>query len=491
MKVKYLLIAFFAFVLYACDDTTDNLGTNIMPDADKPPVGFQIFSVTTQSLLADSVYARTSTAYLGKYTDPNFGVFEADFLAQFYCKPNFNLAFPRNQIVGLEETGQARNVSINLHLYYEKNGYFGDSLNPCRLSVYELQEILGDNKESYYTNIDPTKYLGSQPIILGQKAYSAIDLSVSDSIRRLKEYRPRVLVKFNSNELGNEIIRLTKEHPEYFANSETFIENIFKGVYVKADHGDGTILNIDEIVLEVWADCYVDSAGVFPLKRKQAGHVGEDSIRIGSVASFSATKEVIQANHFQNKGKIQELVKEKSCTYIKSPAGLFTEATLPIDSIHKRLSADTLNSVKLTFTNYNNNSHSKYKMPAPEYLLMVRKKEMYTFFEKDKLTDGITSYLVAHDSKNNEYSFTNIARLVTVCLNEKIVGEKKDPSWTNKTENKDWDKIVLIPVTVKRDASKNIISIRNDLELNSVKLKGGLQEGNQLKMEILYSTLQK
>lgn len=487
MKVKYLLVLFLTVLFFGCDDSTDNIGMNIMPEGDKPPVGFQTFDVITNSLLADSVYARTSTGYLGKYTDPNFGIFEADFMAQFNCLKNYNLAFPRKQIVGLEEIGKARNVSVNLYLFYQKGGYFGDSLSPCRLSVYELEEILTESKESYYTNINPADYIGSNPILLGQKAYTAVDLSVNDSTRKDKNYIPRVAVKFTSNELGNNIIKWTKEHPEYFANSDEFIKNVFKGIYVKCDHGDGTILYIDKISLEIRADCYVDSAGVYPIKRKQAGHIGEDSIAQGSVAVFTATKEVIQANHFQNKGKIKELINDDNCTYIKSPAGIFTEASLPIDSISKRLSMDTLNSVKLTFTNYNNSNTSKYKMGIPNNLLMVRKKDMYTFFEKDKLSDGITSYLVTHNNTSNEYSFTNIARLVTTCLNEKIEGEKKDPEWTKK--NKDWDKIVLIPVSIDKDANKNIISIRNNLELNSVRLKGGTKKGNQLKLEILYTKI--
>lgn len=490
MKLKFLFIACFALMILGCDDNSGDLGMNILPGSDKPPVGFQQFDVTTQSLLADSVYARSGTAYLGKYTDPNFGVFEADFMTQFYCKPNFQLAFPRNQIVGLEETGQARNLSVNLYLSYKKDGFYGDSLNPCRLSVYALNEILGENKESYYTNIDPAKFIDPNAAPLATKAYSVVNLSIPDSVRNKKNYQPSVYVRFNNNDLGNRIIRLTKENPGAFENSETFARDVFKGIYVKSDHGDGTILYINQIALEVRADCYVDSAGVFPIKRKQKGYETQDSILQAAVAVFSSTKEIIQANHFQNKGKIRELVDDKSCTYIKSPAGLFTEASLPIGPISEKLANDTLNTVKLIFTNYNNNNNSsKYKNKIPEYLLMVRKKEMYTFFEKDKLADNITSYLVSHDNTNSEYSFTNISRLVTTCVNEKLEGEKKDPDWTLRNENKDWDKVVLIPVSVTKDSNKNIISIRNNLDITSVRLKGGLQEGNQLKMEILYSTI--
>ena len=59
----------------------------------------------------------------------------------------------------------------------------------------------------------------------------------------------------------------------------------------------------------------------------------------------------------------------------KSPAGIFTEATLPYDKIHEELSNDTLNAVKLTFTNYNQESNKyKFSMSAPETVLLLRKK---------------------------------------------------------------------------------------------------------------------
>ena len=35
------------------------------------------------------VFARTNTAYLGKYTDPTYGTFEADFMTQFHCVEEF------------------------------------------------------------------------------------------------------------------------------------------------------------------------------------------------------------------------------------------------------------------------------------------------------------------------------------------------------------------------------------------------------------------
>lgn len=85
MKIKYLCALLLAALIYSCDDSTTGIGTDLIPGGDKIPANTDSYEFTTKSLLADSVYARTSTAYLGRYTDEQFGEFTADFIAQFTC----------------------------------------------------------------------------------------------------------------------------------------------------------------------------------------------------------------------------------------------------------------------------------------------------------------------------------------------------------------------------------------------------------------------
>ena len=89
MKIKYLCALLLAALIYSCDDSTTGIGTDLIPGGDKIPANTDSYEFTTKSLLADSVYARTSTAYLGRYTDEQFGEFTADFIAQFTCMDNF------------------------------------------------------------------------------------------------------------------------------------------------------------------------------------------------------------------------------------------------------------------------------------------------------------------------------------------------------------------------------------------------------------------
>ena len=95
---------------------------------------------------------------------------------------------------------------------------------------------------------------------------------------------------------------------------------------------------------------------------------------------------------------IKEKAAEPQHTYIKSPAGIFTEAIMPYDSRYNKLTNDTLNAVKLTFTNYNINSDYEYSMSAPNDVLLIRKQELKSFFEENKVRDNITSFTTTHNA---------------------------------------------------------------------------------------------
>ena len=99
MKIKYLYALLLGVLIYSCDDSTTGIGDSTIASGDSIPGGFAVYEASTRSILADSVYARTSTAYLGKYTDPQFGEFTADFIAQFNCGDNFEFPSTINSSV--------------------------------------------------------------------------------------------------------------------------------------------------------------------------------------------------------------------------------------------------------------------------------------------------------------------------------------------------------------------------------------------------------
>ncbi|WP_444104304.1 DUF4270 domain-containing protein [Bacteroides sp.] len=551
MKAKYALIALLAITFWGCDDNTAGLGLGMFPGSDQNINGkLSTFDVTTESVHAGEIYAMTNVGYVGKFTDETFGTYQAGFLAELNCPSG--MTFPgvydgtaldekkKATRVMVDEAGLGDDVepiynsqnklignihTIELYLWY--SSYFGDSLTACRLSVYELNKNL-DTEHAYYTNIDPEEYYdhaNPDNSLLGTKAYTAVDLSVKDSIRNLSTYVPSVHVSFRdeaAKEIGKEIIKKANELGVNLDNKE--FRKIFKGIYVKSDYGDGTVLYINQAQMNVVYKCYaVDTITGLKLQKKVAEENGEykDSTYYG-YRTFATTREVIQANQLENdEVAIQKCIDNPDWTYLKSPAGIFTQITLPVSQIAEKLQGDTLNAVKLGIPIYNETSDKKFGMSTPNNVLLIRKKYKDSFFKGNQLSDGITSSLFTPTTTSfTQYTFNNITQMINDCLGdgEREKAEKSLPMTleiTNSSGEKvkqtvttieewekysDWNKFILIPVLVTTDSSSsnsyygsssNVISIQHDLKPGYVRLKGGSKgsiqdaQGNPLHPEHL------
>ena len=534
MKAKYALIVLLAITFWGCDDNTAGLGLGMFPGSDQNINGkLSTFDVTTESVHAGKIYAMTNVGYVGKFTDETFGTYQAGFLAQLNCPTG--MTFPGvYDGTALDSKGKATRVMVgddneynkdvtfirddknniigNIHtieLYLWYSSYFGDSLTACRLSVYELggegkKELNADN--AYYTDINPEEYYNSQNI-LGTKAYTAVDLSVKDSIRNLSTYVPSVHVSFKNEaaiRIGTEIIKKSRELGVNLDNKA--FKDIFKGIYIKSDYGDGTVLYIDQAQMNVVYKCYAVDTLKGTILPKQVVKEGEskDSTYYG-YRTFATTREVIQANQLNNdKDAIQKCIDEDTWTYLKSPAGIFTQVTIPVSQIAEKLQGDTLNAVKLGMPIYNETNDKKFGMSTPNNVLLIRKKYKDSFFKDNQLSDGITSSLFTPTTTNfTQYTFNNITQMINDCLADREKAEKEirekgsitikttDLEGNSKNESvndiKDWEKLsewnkfVLIPVLVTKDSSSsnsyygssNIISIQHDLKPGYARLKGG------------------
>lgn len=463
MKLKYLYALLLPALIYSCDDSTTGIGDSTIAAGDSIPAGVSTYNAYTRSILADSVYARTSTAYLGKYTDPHFGEFSADFIAQFNCTDDFEFPDSIQEITGLQ-----------LRMFY--SSYFGDSLNAMRLQIDTLDKIIPEKELStFYTSVDPTQYYDPNAKPIARRAFAARGASVKDSTITTYDSYGYTYSTYTyywqdvklPTALGQHMFNKYLESKDNYKNAEQFIKNVLKGVYVHSTHGDGTILYIDDMQLRLSFTYLIESS------------TGAIDSLVNGATVFAATKEVIQANHFQNSDRLKELVEKTDYTYLKTPAGIFTEVTLPIEEIADMHLRDTLNATTVTFTRYNEKSNTIYPMGIPQYLLMVRKKDMHDFFEKNETYDGQTSFIATYSSSGetaNTYAFTNIAPLITACINEKKEGK----------QDEDWDKVVLIPVKTETDSNGTVIGIKSNLDMESSCLVGG--ENNPIKIQVLYTT---
>ena len=448
MKRFYCLISAITaiFTLTQCDNNTDTLGSSVVPDRDIVTARTETFYAKSATITAnDSILANTSDVYLGKYTDGNDGTsLSSSFITQFGCTENFE--FPADSVIG-----DSAAYTI-LRLYIDK--YYGDSLNAMQCEVYALDKVVEEGVP-YYTNFTPENFYDNEEKPLASKTFNVIDYTQHDSIIN-GNYTRRIDITL-PNSIGNTFIDKFYETDSegnrvgnaYFANTEAFIENIFKGVYVKCTQGDGTLVKIYRSRLDIGSKHYIKSS---------TGKL--DSIETLS-APFYSGKEVLQVNKFIN-SDLDKLTEERGHTYIKTPAGLFTEITLPVIDVVEN--CDSLNSAKIAFEKYKEGTGSPHRT-----LLMVRKNQMHRFFLKSDLHDNKTSYLA--NLSENKYTFGNISDMIKTLYKEYTDGVAEDRDWEAKNPN--WNKVVLIPVTTTLDSNGNVLKIVHDISLSCIKLRGG------------------
>lgn len=459
MKFKFWAAIALAATLFSCDDTTSGIG-EFVSDNDKINAFADSYTVSSRTVLLDSVYSRTRNAYLGRYTDPDFGLYTADFIAQINCPENFRLP---ETVQGIEEA--------SLGIFYRE--FYGDSLASLRLRVDTLNRVINDNGEDkslYYTSFDPKKYydVSKEPIV--EKDYAAIDKSVPDSILNDKDYYMGVFADLNKDFCSYLYKKYEEDDHANFRDSHSFINNVLKGFYIHVTQGEGSVLYIGEVQLRMKVK--------FLTERKSTGKV--DSVAY-TIVPMSSTKEVFMSTHMEGTEQLKEIANEKKHTYLKTPAGLCTEITFPIQEMYDMHKTDTLNSVSLLITKYKdsgtNTGLSPYKPSVPQELLLVRKNEENDFFEQNKTFDNKTSFIGQYDPDINGYKFTKLNRLISSIFSEIKGGKDKD-------EN--WNKVLLIPVITEKDMSGNVIGVSHNMEISSARLFGG-EEGEKLNIDIVYT----
>lgn len=450
MKFKYF-IALLAIVLLfvSCDDSTTMLGVDMMPKTDFVTKTYKTYDVPTESYaVGDSVLARSSICYLGRYTDPETGTtVKSDFLAQFHCNETFNLP---ETICGDTCT------SVLLKLFVK--GFVGDSLATFKLSVYELDKDLDANAD-YYTNINPENYVKKDAKPIATKWFTLNDRTISDSTRWSSDYDNNINVVLPDS-FGNKIISDYRKHPEHYSSPSNWLKSGMpgsKGMYFKLESGDGAMAYIDIVQYRLLYKYYNEEYQKDTLGMKH----------------FAATEEVVLASRFENSG-LEKLLDDKNSTYLKCPAGIFTLATLPVENINV---TDTINSASITFTRYNDLvTDTKFSLKIPQSVLMVRLDDYLNgFFETYQVNDGRESYIANFNSKNNAYEFSNIARLVSTIIREKADG----------TATENCDKVLIIPVEVTKDSNSKVVKLDHDFSMSSSRLVGG--ESGGVKMNVIYS----
>lgn len=464
--MKYLASLLLAtLVLTACDDTTDQIGTSLSNNMDNLEITTDTFTITTRSIIADSVLSRNTIGYIGKIKDPETGNYiTGDFMTQFHTFENY--AFPKIDSIASKIDGMVVADSCDIRLFYTTS--YGDSLTSMKLNAYEMDRPMLEDR-LYYSNFDPKAngYLRDGGININ-KVYTLTDLSIPSSKRSSKDYTPHIRISLNDeytakdgkkyNNYGTYIMQTYLAHPEYFKNSLAFIKNVVPGFYFENTSGLGSMAYISNSQLNVYFQ-----------------FISKDSIYTGN-ASFSGTEEVLQQTKITNdRNTIQRLAADNTCTYLKTPAGIFTEMTLPVDDIFRGHENDSINTAKVVLTRINDSHLNDYSLPVPSEIMMIPADSLYSFFENDDVTNNRTSYTATFSKTYNTYTFNNISGILSYMKANR------------KSEN--WNKVVLIPVTKTTNASTGATTkIVHDMSLTSTRLVGGSENPHEaVKISVIYS----
>ena len=369
---------------------------------------------------------------------------------------------PTFSVDTLDYIKQANKGSIeadSCYLLVSYNASYGDTIAPMKVTAYEMTRPMSEDKE-YYSNYDAFKERWVSEN--NQHWSSNYNLSNTSDVKNFKIYLNKEYKKDGKTykNYGSYIMQTYAEHPEYFKTNFKFLHNVCPGFYIKNVGGTGNMAKIWNTEL------------IFYWTRHKTINKDSTAVSIG-YNRFDGTEEVLQLNKIENDTEnLKKLASkdQEKCTYLKSPAGIFTEVTLPIEDIMKGHEKDTLNTATISFPRLNNeNEDNPYNFATPSTILMVQKDSLQSFFEKSKLADSRTSYTASYSSTGtykNAYTFQNIANLVSAM-------------YKNKGKGKNWNKVVLVPVnviTTTQGYTTVISKINHDMSLASTRLIVGTND---------------
>ena len=391
MKIKPLLIGLCLVItiLSGCSDDLNLVGSTIQPGGDKMPVYVDTFQMQATTLLMDSVYARTTNGLLGEFYDPLYGNVKSDYICQFYCPDDFK--FQHEPINGQID-------SVDFKIMYQDKAWVGDSLTPMRAQIYPVTKQL---ERDFYTNFDPTDYCNMQES-LGMQTYTAYDNSVPDSVRTAVDlnnnptFFPTITIRMPKT-FGQKIYDETVNNRGTFSSQENFNE-FFPGLYVTNTYGSGNILQITYSSISIY------------YRYNVKGSQDQDSTVYGR-ETLNVTKEGLQLNRFKNTDLTPLLQPSDSITYLKTPAGVYTQLVIPAKDIAERINDRIINNIPLTIKALPQENW-QWALSAPANLLLLPKDSLATFFVNNKIEDKKTSFLADYSNSNRSYNFSNIANLM-------------------------------------------------------------------------------
>ncbi|GAB6012605.1 DUF4270 domain-containing protein [Viscerimonas tarda] len=471
-----LYILGFVLVLTAvfavsCDDDVNSIGGDIQPGSDEILIITDTVNVSARTILMNDIYARSTSAILGKYEDPLFGTIKSEYLFEF--KGADNLIFGN---INIRKENLFIDVdSVQLAVTFLE--YTGDSLAPMGVSAYELTSPL---KRDFYTNVDPRSYCNmTKP--LGQKTYTIdqsklyTSISTGESFRTLTIDVDTLIGRKFVNEYLKDYGTAAQAKFDTFSNTDK-LRQFFPGVYMASTFGSGSLINVNISALNIY----------YTYNYPAGNHDGTADTIMHDVFRLVVTPEVIQLNSIQNSfPNPNPLLTDPDAVYLKTPAGVCTEVQFPLQDIVRKMDAlgsekVIVNSGKFILNGYSEKESAlKYDFGRPGSVLLIEKDSLNDFFlnPQKRKPDNKTSFYASWNSTTNSCSFTSLANLITAYREKIKNGLNHDPYF------------VILPVEVDaiQSSTTGTVSIRqvfNYMKPSTSVIRSG---GNNMRFSYILS----
>ena len=462
MRYKHLYILLLLCAVFSgCKNDSQSAGGSVLEKEDEIWVRADTFPIRSSLLKMDSIVSMPDSFLLGEMVS-TYGTLHADILTQFACPIGFS--YPEGATVD----------SVCLCLCYRS--WFGDGNMPMGISAYEIDLASFDYVRSYPTNIDPAEYVSPEaPEVLDRKKIVVASFK-KDSVysSSASAYYPLVRARM-SDEFTERFFNLRE-----FTSQEAFNE-LFKGLYIVADFGSGTVLNVLDINISVYYS--------FSYSK-----LGSDTL-VHDMKAFYANSEVRQINciSYKDKDEIFARLQGNSAeyNYIISPSHIYTRLQFPMAEIQKRIESRldgkrpyvNMGKVKVDVSNKVNSVKGRddWLQPASK-MMLIKEASLDRFFAKRELPTDTCALLADLTKGTNkegetEYYYTyDMSALLT-----KQLRYENNPDTLN---------MVMVPVDVvsaTNNSTTYIVSIKPKQTVSATVTYSSENPTKPMDIEVVYS----
>ncbi len=451
-----ILLILLSLLTFSCSDSLTDIGKNTLASSDSIIVKGDTFHLSSSTIFVKSITSQPDSFLLGTFYDTKFGTIRAEILAQLNCPVGFK--FPANAV--------ADSAKISLSYY----SCFGDTLSPIDVNIYEMNKATFSYSKTYPSDTLPS-YFSDRSIKLGERIFKA---GKNSSTRKTINFK-----------MDDTFIKRFSDD-SYYSSTAAFT-NFFKGIYITANFGASTLLNIGRQQLNLLYYYH------YPAYKLKDINGNDSTVMVSDYLAFPASKEVRQVNCIQHPDRATVVLPNDQLNYLSSPANLQTQVSLRLNDIKAKLNAGvngkrlTINSALLR-VDVTDTEKDTVLHPVVKYLLLVKKTAIDRVFNNNELPTDTCSVLALYTSALKSGSTTEYEHYYTFSVAKLIANELKNakPGSIIPALN-----LCLIPVAVgttsNSSGSASISSVKQQYLMGAVTVKSAQNTDSPMRLNIVYS----